>query len=406
MFKHCFGASRFFYNRSIKVINDRYEARKAQFIASPTCIHCTAPKVEGSWSCTKHVKTAIPWKLKVSLPSIRPEVMASDKDAPSDMLWQKHIPYDTRQMAIGDAKKAYVTCATQIQLKIITHFELKPRSKKNIHQTFWINPDAFQRNWSIFPTRLKNKKKLRMRKRQRKMLKELLPKGATSYVKIQRSGDVYYLVVSYDNNKPKEVLTKKEVISLDPGVRTFQSGYTRCGECYEFGDAQKEIIHKLHKKLDLLKNQRSKCSSKTKKRIACRVHQVEKRIQDVISDLHNQTASYLSKSYDRVVLGKLPSARLLGKGKLPPCVNRMLQCLSHYKFRMKLEGCCKQHGTQLIIQNESYTTKTCGRCGCLNHEVGSSKIFECNQCGLKSDRDLHAARNILLKHLSENASRQ
>ena len=37
--------------------------------------------------------------------------------------------------------------------------------------------------------------------------------------------------------------------------------------------------------------------------------------------------------------------------------------------------------------------------GILNDSLGASEVFKCNNCGLKADRDLHAARNILLRHL-------
>ena len=35
----------------------------------------------------------------------------------------------------------------------------------------------------------------------------------------------------------------------------------------------------------------------------------------------------------------------------------------------------------------------------LNDSLGANGVFKCNNCGLKADRDLHAARNILLRHL-------
>ena len=61
----------------------------------------------------------------------------------------------------------------------------------------------------------------------------------------------------------------------------------------------------------------------------------------------------------------------------------------------------------MIECDESYTSKTCGYCGVINDKLGSSKEFKCkaNTCPqkhLSSDRDIHAARSILLRYLTRN----
>ena len=49
--------------------------------------------------------------------------------------------------------------------------------------------------------------------------------------------------------------------------------------------------------------------------------------------------------------------------------------------------------------SEAYTCKQCGNCGVLNDKLGSSETFVCPRCKFSADRDIHAARNILLRHL-------
>ena len=56
-------------------------------------------------------------------------------------------------------------------------------------------------------------------------------------------------------------------------------------------------------------------------------------------------------------------------------------------------------GNELHIQDESFTSKTCGKCGKINQLLGSSKEFICPFCGYDADRDVNAGRNILLKFL-------
>jgi putative transposase len=81
-------------------------------------------------------------------------------------------------------------------------------------------------------------------------------------------------------------------------------------------------------------------------------------------------------------------------------VSRMYS-LAHYRFRQFMKHKAKQHGANLFIVSEAYTTKTCGLCGVM-HEMGGSKIFKCPACGSVFDRDANAARNILLKFINDN----
>lgn len=50
---------------------------------------------------------------------------------------------------------------------------------------------------------------------------------------------------------------------------------------------------------------------------------------------------------------------------------------------------------------QAFTSKTCGKCGHLNNKLGGSRTFNCSACKHTEDRDVHAARNILLRYLLE-----
>lgn len=70
---------------------------------------------------------------------------------------------------------------------------------------------------------------------------------------------------------------------------------------------------------------------------------------------------------------------------------------------LPLQKCLLKHtaeksGVRIVDVNEHYTSKTCGRCGVLNGK-NALKVFTCSACGLVADRDVHAARNILLRQL-------
>ena len=400
LFQKCFQSHRFFYNKAIKYINTKYSDRKEGFTKSPTCVHCVNPKVEGSFCCEKHQTKSLPWKLDISLISLRKQVIKSDKEIKGTKdEWQSDVPYDTRQLAIKDAVAAYKACVTNKKRGNIDSFNLRYKSRRNLSQIFWIDSSAIKyenEKLQIFPKRLKKDKYIRIRNRPHDKIKPI-----EHDCKIMKYGNSYYLVYTFDKENNSESIKKDRypVISLDPGVRTFQTGYSPSGIAIKIGDRQNEQLKGLHNKLDILRGLRAKAILRRKQNLRKRCLKVEKKILNVIDNLHNQTASFLTSNFETILLPKFRTSVMQTEEGLHSSTKRQLWTLSHYKFQQKLKGLCEQKNNILYLVDEHYTTKTCGGCGSLMN-VGSSKIFNCTKCSYKMDRDIHGARNILLKHIT------
>lgn len=191
---------------------------------------------------------------------------------------------------------------------------------------------------------------------------------------------------------------EREVISLDPGVRTFMTFYD--GESY--GEIGKNIhirLKRLNKEKDKLDSKISgekKYYRKTKlKKARARIY---KKIGNIVKDLHYKTINFLSR-YKLVILPEFKVKEMLPD--LNKYVRRSLLDLSHFKFKLRLAEKTSETGTKLLISNEAYTSKTCTSCGKLNYELGNSKTFNCPSCNLKIDRDVNGARNIMLRVLKK-----
>jgi putative transposase len=188
----------------------------------------------------------------------------------------------------------------------------------------------------------------------------------------------------------------RQVISLDPGVRSFLTFYD--GESY--GEIGKNIsiklkrlsksMDKLDKKIDEEKRFYKKCRLKRAK------SQIQEKKKNIVDDLHKKTCNFL-KHYRYVLL---PVFKVKGMIKsLPKAVKRSMLDLSHFKFKMRLIQKTSETGSKILICNEIMTSKTCTKCGKINGELGKSKIFTCPSCKISIDRDFNGARNILLRAL-------
>jgi transposase len=70
--------------------------------------------------------------------------------------------------------------------------------------------------------------------------------------------------------------------------------------------------------------------------------------------------------------------------------------LYHFKIRLlhRFSGLEQQ---EVVIQDERYTSKTCGLCDKVKRDLEAAKRYICDKCGYDVDRD--GARNILRRAL-------
>jgi putative transposase len=400
LFQKCLQAHRYFYNKAVEVINNTYDDRKEEFHNHPTCVHCDQPKVENTFTCNKHVKKALPWKPNISLISLRKKIMKPDSElkGTSDE-WQTYVPYDTRQLAIKDAVSAYKACITNKMRGNINTFELKYKNRKHTRHICWIDSAAIRvkgKRIQIFPTRLgKEDKYIRIRKRET----EKLPVQFEHDCVLAHDNGAYCIIYTSTRKEDTHSDHTSNLISLDPGIRTFQTGFSPEGDAIKMGNFYETGLDNLHNKLDKYRSLRDKNHGRTRYTLKRRCRNIELQIKNKVFNLHNQIGSFLARNYKTILLPLFGTSVMQKGSELSSTVKRRLWTLSHYKFQNKMINLCNRYNSKLYIIDESFTTKTCGNCGILN-EVGSNKVFKCNNCTYCMDRDVHGARNILIKTLT------
>ncbi len=432
LFNNLFKIHRYLYNKSIAEINGRYKTRYDEFVANPTCVLCNSPKTEGL-TCNEHKNEKLPWKLNISEFAMRDKIMATKENITDGERWLLEAPHNTREAAVFEAIKNYKTCCTQKINNAIDKFELGFKSCKSPTRIFIVAKDAIikkDKNIHIFTRRLKEKKVINITTEKTKTAKKVpytfnktKPKEVTvdySKLKICKNDmkyftgehldyeakilfdrGSYYLLLVIEKETIK-IVHQYDACALDPGEHTFQTLYSPSGILEKFGNKMsREIIQPIFDKIDKLKSVMTNAFSKTRRNIKRRLSKLQKRIRDLISELHNKTSVDMAKRFNSILLPDMGTSLMLEGNSLKPSTKRNLQSLSQCKFKNKLSEICKKYGSDCIITAEPYTTKTCGNCGQQN-KPQSNRVYLCSSCSLAIDRDVNGARNIFIRYLTIN----
>lgn len=194
----------------------------------------------------------------------------------------------------------------------------------------------------------------------------------------------------------------QRLIALDPGVRTFMTGFDG-NDFLEFGNGDFAKIAKLCVHLDKLKSLHDKSKGWKLKRFRYRLRQaMEKlrtRIKNLRAECHRQVASFLAQNYDVIVLPTFETSKMVSKKgrKLHSKTARAMMTWAFYQFSQTLQHLCNRYGSKLVRMTEEYTSKTCTKCGHVHHKLGSNKMFKCPSCGYTIPRDFNGALGIFLK---------
>lgn len=307
----------------------------------------------------------------------------------------KIVPDKVRQGSIEDACKAVNNA--KLKYKKENQFQkCRFRSKKANSQSLYIPSDGYNiRNdiLSIFPTRLGTLKY------NNKLINPRTDKPSRLVMKNNYS---FYLHVLVPVKKYKT--KQKNIIGLDPGHRTFMTGYSET-EVVNYGDKNKirlehlsSLSHKLQSKIEKLKNER-KCKTWKCKKLSYHFKMLKNKVSNIVDDLHKRTALDLCKNYKNIIIPPFETQKMSSKTniKIGKVVRRNLNNLSHYKFRMFLIHKAKEYDSKIYVNDEAYTTKTCTSCGSLNTNVSQEKTT-CKDCKNSICRDINGARNIFIKH--------
>lgn len=207
-----------------------------------------------------------------------------------------------------------------------------------------------------------------------------------------KSGNFFLsILIELPNEEVVKFRLTDEYVGIDLGVKDFV--ITSNGEVFEnkhFYKSQEQKIAKLQHQLSK-KQKGSTNRNKARIKLAKAFEKLNNQKENYIHSVVNELLTY----YDVIFMEDLNVSGMLKNHKLA----KAIQETSLHRFKSILIDKAYNNGKQVILVGRFYpSSKTCCICGYINKGLKlSDRNWECPKCGEYHDRDINAARNILLE---------
>lgn len=137
---------------------------------------------------------------------------------------------------------------------------------------------------------------------------------------------------------------------------------------------------------------RKEKGSKNRQKAVRKLQRTHTRIRNIRKDTIHKVTTLLAKTKSVIVVENLKVSGLL-KNKY---LNKAILNVGMYELRRQLEYKTRWYGSKLVVASKFYpSSKTCSRCGHVKDNLElSDRIFACDVCGFRIDRDLNASYNL------------
>ena len=202
---------------------------------------------------------------------------------------------------------------------------------------------------------------------------------------IQKPSGYYINITTYSKKQP-EMLTEKEILGLDMGIKdqlTFSNG-VKVNFYLEESEQLKGLMRKL--------NRQHKGSNQYKQTLN-RIRRIYEYESNKKNDVANKLNYVLSKNYVICFQDELLCQWQQKKSKRRFSFGRKIQHGILGRVKDKL----KKNTSNCMLESSVPTTQTCPVCGCLTKHSLDKRLYHCNHCGFENaDRDVHSANMMVL----------
>ena len=180
---------------------------------------------------------------------------------------------------------------------------------------------------------------------------------------------------------------QRDKIGVDLGISKLAT--LSCGKVFE----NPKVYHKALRRLARLQRDLSRkvFQSANGQKAKLKVQKAHRRIADIrVNAIHHLT-SYLAKNHSEIMMEDLNVAGLV-KNR---CLSKAISDAAFGKIRQQTEYKCKRHDSRLVLADRFFpSSQLCSDCGHRQKMPLSVRMFCCEACNLRKDRDFNASLNL------------
>jgi len=224
--------------------------------------------------------------------------------------------------------------------------------------------------------------------------------GTVSY----KAGRYYVSVLVKDEKQINNCLTSIGGIGIDLGLKEFavisnniiKPNINKTEEIIRLEKKLKREQRCLSRKYENKKKRGEKSAIKSANidKQILKIQKIYQRLSNIRIDYLNKIVNELAKNKPKYITIEDLNIKDMMKNKH---LSKAIAQQNFYSFKVKLENKCKQHEIELRIVDRFYpSSKTCSCCGNIKKDLKlSDRVYICNKCELKIDRDLNASINLM-----------
>lgn len=212
-----------------------------------------------------------------------------------------------------------------------------------------------------------------------------IPEGAElADAKLLKKPSGYYIkITTYSTPKLEIKNERKSDVGLDFGIK--HNVTTSDGEKFSWSIEETERLKRLQRRIA-----KAKKGSNNRRKLCLLLEKEYEKINNRKNDAANKFCHYLFDTYRMIYVQDDNLAKWMKKE------NNRHSGLSHSllgRIKRKLFESKKQ---VIIVERFAPSTKQCYKCGFINNVKRSDVLFECEGCGHTEDRDIKAAKTIMM----------
>jgi len=129
---------------------------------------------------------------------------------------------------------------------------------------------------------------------------------------------------------------------------------------------------------------------------------LNEKIGNLVDDYHKKITKWLCTNYNYIFLPRLNFHKIK---KMTKREKAKLVAFRHCDLVNRIINKTREYtNCRLIEPNESFTSKTCCKCGTIKEDLKNANVHNCSNCKSSILRDMTGCVNIMLRYLTKRAN--